>query len=102
MAFFTIRENSSGQVYRCDEGQSLLLAMERTGKQVVAVGCRGGGCGLCKIKVLEGDYVTKKMSTKHISEKDQRQQVILACRAFPRSDLVFEVPEQLGCNEQRH
>ena len=88
---FTIKDNSSGHWYHCSENQSLLVAMERNGKQLIAVGCRGGGCGRCKIKVLSGDYVTKKMSAKHISASDKQQRVILACRAFPTSDLVFEI-----------
>ena len=90
---FTIKENSSGHYYRCNEDQSLLVAMERRGKQLIAIGCRGGGCGRCKIKVLAGDYVTKKMSAKHISDNDKQQRVVLACRAFPKSDLVFEIAE---------
>ena len=99
MTLFTIREKNSGYSYHCDEEQSLLLAMERQGRKMIAVGCRGGGCGRCKIKVLEGVYSTKKMSRKHISDQDEQQQVILACRAFPASDLLFEIPERPGADE---
>ncbi|WP_431475415.1 2Fe-2S iron-sulfur cluster-binding protein [Marinobacter sp. KM021] len=31
----------------------------------VPVGCRGGGCGFCKIRVLEGDFECGKMSKVH-------------------------------------
>ena len=94
MGLFRIKEQGSERSYQCDASQSLLVAMERRGEKLIAVGCRGGGCGACKIHVLEGDYVTKKMSRKHISEEEEGRGVVLSCRTFPKSDMVFTVANE--------
>ena len=88
---FTMTDKHSGDVFPCSENQSLLLAMVREGKTIIPVGCRGGGCGCCMIRVLAGSYTTKKMSKQHISLLMDTQQIVLACRTFPASDLAFEV-----------
>jgi ferredoxin len=59
--------------------------------EAIPVGCRGGGCGICRIRILEGDYEAKKMSRKHIPEQDQARGIVLACRVYPRSELAIEV-----------
>lgn len=70
--------------------KSLLVGMELDASQAIAVGCRGGGCGMCKIRVLAGRYDSKRMSRAHISEQEQAEDYVLACRIYPRSDLVIE------------
>jgi len=35
---------------------SVLVAMERAGQALIPVGCRGGGCGKCRIRILQGEY----------------------------------------------
>lgn len=55
----------------------------------VLVGCKGGGCGKCKVKVTEGTYSSKKMSRAHITPRDEEQSIVLACRIFPRSDIAI-------------
>ena len=51
---FRVLEQCSGQSFDCEAAQSVLKAMEQNGMRCVPVGCRGGGCGFCKVKVLEG------------------------------------------------
>jgi ferredoxin len=84
------------QEFYCREDQHLLQGMQnfRLGVPMldaIPVGCRGGGCGICRIRVLSGDYECLKMSRKHIPEEDQGRGIVLACRIFPRSDLEIEV-----------
>lgn len=78
------------QSFKCAEDQVLLIAMERFNANAINVGCRGGGCGVCKIRILHGDYECKQMSKAHISEAEQQQGFVLACRVFPRTDLEIE------------
>jgi len=77
------------------EDKSLLVAMEATGQAAIEVGCRGGGCGRCRVRVLEGEFFAKRMSKAHIHPGDQEQGLVLACRIFARSDLRLlpEPPE---------
>lgn len=88
---FKVRDRKTDRYFECRPEQSLLVAMERTHPGLIKVGCRGGGCGLCKIRILEGDYVTKAMSRKQVSVEEEAQGYTLACRSFAQSDLVFEV-----------
>jgi len=76
---------------------SLLQSIERSGRGLVKVGCRGGGCGLCKVRIVSGEYDVGKMSSKHISPKDLEQGNVLACRCFPRSNIIFEVIKTKRC-----
>ncbi len=84
------------QTFSCAPEQNLLQGMRhfRIGLpmlEVIPVGCRGGGCGICRIRILAGDYDVDKMSRKHVPEQDQAKGIALACRVYPRSDLAIEV-----------
>ncbi|MDA7087476.1 2Fe-2S iron-sulfur cluster binding domain-containing protein [Pseudomonas sp. SA3-5] len=87
---YRVTEVSSGQHFGCDEALPVLTAMEQHGLFCVPVGCRGGGCGLCKVRVLAGDYECGRMSCKHVSAEAREQGYALACRLFARSDLSIE------------
>jgi len=65
--------------------------MEMVGRSGIPVGCRGGGCGVCKISVVEGEIHTRKMSRAHISVQEERSKTVLACRTYADSDLLVEV-----------
>ena len=93
---YLVKVAGAGQQFECREEQHLLQGMQnfRLGMpmlEAIPVGCRGGGCGICRIRILEGDYEAKKMSRKHIPEQDQAQGIVLACRVYPRSELLVEV-----------
>lgn len=77
--------------FTCAEGERVLHAMERQGVRALPVGCRGGGCGTCRVHVTSGSYETKKMSRAHVSEADERAGYALACRLMPRSDLSLRL-----------
>ena len=54
----------------------------------VQVGCRGGGCGVCRVQVVEGDYRCKRMSRRFVTEHDEREGYALACRMVVVDDVV--------------
>lgn len=87
---YEVCELLSGQRFPCPPGQSLLRAMEAAGKRCVPVGCRGGGCGLCKVWVRSGDYRRGRMSGCHVPPEAAAQGLALACQVFPDSDLAIE------------
>lgn len=81
-------ETGKPACFHLKEGQSLLAALERSRINCnVQVGCRGGGCGVCRVRVLSGTFRRKAMSKTHINEDDLRSGVMLACRVFPESDM---------------
>lgn len=81
----------TGERYRCNGNDSLLLALARTGRRGIPVGCRGGGCGVCKVAVLSGAYRKRVMSRVHVSEEDEAAHRVLACCIYPESDVHLSV-----------
>ena len=82
----------TGERYDCDEQETVLNGMARLGRKGIPVGCRGGGCGLCKVQVLSGEFDCGRMSRRHVNAIDREQGLVLACRLFPRSDLAIARP----------
>ena len=81
----------TGEIYNCAENQTLLNGMVNLGRKGIPVGCRGGGCGVCKVEVIAGEYTKKKMSRAFVSELDEAQHRVLACRCQPTSDITLKV-----------
>lgn len=87
---FTIAIADSQERFPCKDGQNVLLAMERLGRKGIPVGCRGGGCGVCRVQVLGGAaFRTLKMSRAQISEADEAAGICLACKLLPEADLTI-------------
>ncbi|MCF8167517.1 MAG: 2Fe-2S iron-sulfur cluster binding domain-containing protein [Rhodoferax sp.] len=91
MAIHTVTIENDGSSYRCYDSQSLLEGMESLGKKGIPVGCRGGGCGVCKVQVVSGSYTKRVMSRAHISEAEEAQGCVLACRVRPTSAIALQV-----------
>lgn len=87
------------RVVQVPYGERVLLDFHRRGIADVPIGCRGGGCGVCRVKVSSGSYYTKKMSRKHISPSDEEHGIVLACRLIPLSDLTIQ-PAPVETNER--
>jgi len=96
-----IRIQDTGQEFSCLSESSVLHGCVFAGHASLPSGCHGGGCGICKIKVLEGRYSCGPMSRQHISEEDIVQGIVLACRTYPLSDLVFELAGKAASRAKR-
>lgn len=88
---FEVFITDTGETFHCGAGQSLLTGMERLGRKGIPVGCRGGGCGVCKVHVTAGDIRCRKMSRAHVSAEDEARGIVLACRCRPASDIRLAV-----------
>ncbi|HZX32050.1 MAG TPA: 2Fe-2S iron-sulfur cluster binding domain-containing protein [Rhodocyclaceae bacterium] len=91
MLYYTVTIEETGESYRCSPNESVLAGMERLGRKGIPVGCRGGGCGVCKIEVTEGSYRKRVMSREFVSEEDEREGRVLACCIRPSSDIRLRV-----------
>jgi ferredoxin len=94
----TVTIEDDGSSYRCSDSLTLLEGMESLGKKGIPVGCRGGGCGVCKVHVLSGSYTKRVMSREHVSEEDEAQGRVLACRVRPTSEVSLRVIGQMKKN----
>jgi len=106
---YSIKLRNTGERFFCREDQNLLQGMQtfQFGQKMlkaIPVGCRGGGCGVCRIKIHSGEYEAKNMSRKHITLEDQAVGVALACRVYPRGDLDIDVlvPAEPGHGVEQH
>ena len=94
--YHTITIEETGETFPCSSAQSILAGMERLGKRGVPVGCRGGGCGVCKIEIISGTYVSGVMSRTFVSLADEAAGRVLACRVRPTSDIRLRVLGQMA------
>ena len=88
---YTVTIEEAGLEYACSDDQTVLCGMERLGRRGIPVGCRQGGCGVCKVEVTEGQYRKRVMSRSQVSEEDEACDRVLACRIWPESDLKLKV-----------
>lgn len=91
MTLHTVTLEDDGRSYRCADTLTLLEGMESLGKKGIPSGCRGGGCGVCKVQVLSGSYTKRVMSREHVSEQEEAQGCVLACRVRPTSAIALRV-----------
>ena len=79
--------------------ERVLVALERaqgfgrlTGMpRKLPVGCRRGGCGVCRMRVLDGDYRVTPMSRAHVGVADEAEGVVLACAIYALTDLTLRL-----------
>jgi len=88
---FQIKIIETGEGFACQASQTVLNAMVGLGRKGIPSGCHGGGCGICKVQVLQGDYHHLPMSVAHISDSERRDKYALACRIYPESDIELKV-----------
>lgn len=78
-------ENKS---FKCKDTETLIHAMQRSGVKPFPIGCRGGGCGICKIRINQGGYdLERPMSRRHITLEEEKEGIVLACCIRPKDDL---------------
>jgi ferredoxin len=98
MIYFNVLIEETGETYRCSPQESLLAGMERLGKKGIPVGCRGGGCGVCKVEITSGSYTKRVMSRDYVSVDDEAAGRVLACRVKPTSDITLKVLGKMAKN----
>lgn len=77
-------------------GRSLLHSMVARGVELISIGCRGGGCGVCRVRILDGPYRTGMMSRRHVTEVEEQLGFALACRIVPLGDVVLRTARRVA------
>jgi ferredoxin len=77
----------------CSPGETVLSAILRSGARVF-FGCTGGGCGVCKMRLISGHLEYGRYSAAVLSEEEKRQGFFLSCQARPLSDLTIQLTEK--------
>ena len=86
----------TGDCYACATDESLLQGMLRLGRKGIPVGCVNGGCGVCKVRIVEGGVQPLgPVSRAHVSTEEEAQGYTLACRVAPTQAVCLEVAARL-------
>jgi ferredoxin len=76
--------------FSCADDEAVFKAMIHAGLGPLRHGCCGGGCGICRMRIVSGEYHSfKAMSAAHVSDADKKEDIVLICCVQPRSDLVI-------------
>lgn len=88
----TVQIMQTDEIYDCATSESLLKGMLRLGRKGIPVGCVNGGCGVCKVHVLEGHCQSLgPISRAHVSAAEEAHGFTLACRVAPLTAVRLEV-----------
>src|SRR5258705_1599292 len=70
----------TGETYACAIDESLLRGMLRLGRKGIPVGCVNGGCGVCKVRIVDGSVnALGPVSRAHVSAEEEAAGMNLAC-----------------------
>jgi CDP-4-dehydro-6-deoxyglucose reductase len=75
------------------EDETLLRALARAGLRY-RVGCKRGGCGICKVQLKLGEVSYERPIAESVLSDDERVEgLCLSCRAVPITNIVIELQE---------
>jgi CDP-4-dehydro-6-deoxyglucose reductase len=75
------------------EDETLLRALARAGLRY-RVGCKRGGCGICKVQLKLGEVSYERPIADSVLSDDERVEgICLSCRAVPITNIVIELQE---------
>ncbi len=84
----------TGEVIYVEPGETVLGGLYKAG-YAYTIGCRRGGCAICKVDVLEGTVSYNRTVADDVLTADERAEgVCLTCRAVPESDLTIEMRDE--------
>ncbi|MEW9670019.1 2Fe-2S iron-sulfur cluster-binding protein [Ammoniphilus sp. 3BR4] len=76
--------------FTCNHSQSLLDAALLQGIRI-PYACKGGGCGMCKIKVEEGLFERGLSSKDVLPDTERTMNYSLACKTYPKGDIKLRI-----------
>ncbi|WP_102349154.1 2Fe-2S iron-sulfur cluster binding domain-containing protein [Bacillus sp. Marseille-P3661] len=78
------------KVITCYPSETLLNASQRQFGGIF-IGCKGGGCGLCKIKVSSGETADAgNWSKSALADEEYNRGYRLACQCKPVTNMTIE------------
>ena len=81
-----------GHTLSCGPEDTVLTAILRSGARVM-FGCRGGGCGTCKMRLTGGRVDHGRCSVDVLPREERESGWFLSCQARALSDLEVELTE---------
>jgi CDP-4-dehydro-6-deoxyglucose reductase len=91
MPTLTVVPNDVSIDVKADE--TILDALYRHG-YAYRIGCKRGGCAICKVDLLEGEVTyNRPVAEKVLTDEEKAEGICLSCRAVPTTDIVISLRE---------
>ena len=78
-----------------EAGGKLMQSLAAAGLFVPSACGGGGSCGQCRVQISEGGGSILPTEEAHISKRDARDNVRLACQVAVKQDMKIQVPEEV-------
>lgn len=85
----TIRLAGTDHAFACASDDTITRAGLRAGLPL-AYECNTGGCGTCKVELVEGEVESLRPDSPALTERDRAKRRILACQARPKGDCTIK------------
>ena len=82
----TFKIEVNGKEIFVKENETILNASIRQAGDIF-VGCKGGACGMCKIKIMSGETVDGYYSKSALPDEEYASGYRLACQSKPVTDM---------------
>lgn len=84
----------TGEEVWLEPGETILAGLHQAGYSYT-VGCRRGGCAICKVDVRSGQFdYNRPIADSVLSRTERTDGTCLTCRAIPTTDLVIELRDE--------
>ncbi|HLW72091.1 MAG TPA: 2Fe-2S iron-sulfur cluster-binding protein [Candidatus Binataceae bacterium] len=83
---FKVTLQPAGRSFDCLESETILDAAFREGLRLPH-GCRSGGCGSCKARLIEGEVDDSQASLSALMDYERAAGMTLLCSSYPESDV---------------
>ena len=94
---FTVRLLPFDKSFSCAVGETVLAAALRQGL-FLRYGCKNGGCGTCKARLVDGD-VEDRVTSMALTPQDRAEGWILPCTSEPVDDCSLDI-SAMGLTEE--
>jgi len=88
VSVYEVKVEPFGESFDCAEDETILHAALRN-RLYLKYGCKHGGCGTCKVWILDGD-VDLGGSSYALSPGERDAGTILVCQSYPVADCVID------------
>ena len=85
----TVTIAPTGEQVHLAPGETILAGLFKAG-YAYTIGCRRGGCAICKVDAIEGEFSYERpIADTVITEEERSDGTCLSCRAVPEGDLTI-------------
>lgn len=77
-----------------DDGETILAGLYRNG-YAYRIGCKRGGCAICKVDLLSGEVEYNRVVAEQVlTEEEKASGTCLSCRAVPVGDVTIALRDE--------